>query len=293
MKNQKSEDNKISEYGGVGVSEEKTSAPRYADTPTLAFCLLVSVFWFLSSGVSAHAFDVKGLQPLSPYGVFSTFSAESLKQNQAGFALGIEKSSSPNFYRTNFNFAYGLHDKFEFNMSLPYVSGWKGIDGFEDINFGIKHRLVDETLYSPALAYMLMVSVPTGRDEFSTDGRIGAGLLLTKKIGPFRGHANVIYSNPMDSALRNEYSVNLGAELAIAHDSRVLVEIIGRKNYFKNRIDLLEWRMGYRVATTDNIFTTIGAGFDIKDRSPDYRLMFSISIILPKEKEKIQKIYKE
>jgi hypothetical protein len=97
----------------------------------------------------------------------------------------------------------------------------------------------------------------------------------------------------MDSALKDEYSVNLGAELAIAHDSSVLVEVVGRKNYFKNKIDLLEWRMGYRVATTDNIFTTIGAGFDIKDRSPDYRLMFSISIVLPKEREKIKKIYEE
>jgi hypothetical protein len=256
-----------------------------------ALCFAAALLLYCSS--HAHAFDVKGLQPLPPYGVFSTFSAESLKQNKVGFALGIERSGSPNFYRTNFNFAYGLHDRVEFNMSLPYVSGWNNIDGFEDMNFGIKHRLVDETLYSPAFAYMLMVSTPTGRDGLSTDGRVGVGLLLTKKVGPFRGHVNVIYSNPMDSALKDEYSVNLGAELAIAHDSSVLVEVVGRKNYFKNKIDLLEWRMGYRVATTDNIFTTIGAGFDIKDRSPDYRLMFSISIVLPKEREKIKKIYEE
>jgi len=235
----------------------------------------------------SFAFDIKGLQPLSPYGVFSTFSADSLKQNRAGFALGIEKSSSPDFYRTNFNFAYGLHDRFEFNMSVPYVSGWNDIDGFEDMHFGVKHRLINETSYSPAFAYMLMVSTPIGRDEFSTDGSVGAGVLLTKKVGPFRGHANVIYSNPMDSALKDEYSVNLGVELAVTRDFRVLSEVVGRKNYFKSKIDLLEWRMGYRVATTDNIFTTIGAGFDIKDRSPDYRLMFSISIILPKERERI------
>lgn len=242
---------------------------------------------------SAHAFDIKGLQPLPPYGVFSTFSAESLKQNKAGFALGIEKSSSPNFYRTNFNFAYGLHDRFEFNMSLPYVSEWNNVDGFEDMNFGFKHRLADETRYSPALAYMLMISTPTGRDEFSTEGSIGVGLLLTKKVGPFRGHANVIYSRPMDSALRDEYSLNLGAELAVAHNLRVLAEVIGRKNYFENRIDLLEWRMGYRVTTADNIFTTVGIGFDIKDRSPDYRLMFSISMVLPKEREIIHRIYEK
>ncbi len=242
---------------------------------------------------SAHAFDIKGLQPLSPYGVFSTFSAESLKQNKAGFALSVEKSDSPNFYRTNFNFAYGLHDRLEFNMSLPYVTGWNNVDGFEDISFGFKHRLADESRYSPAFAYMLMISAPTGRGEFSTEGSMGAGLLFTKKVGPFRGHVNVIYSRPMDSALKDEYSLNLGAELAVAHDLRVLAEVVGRKNYFENKIDLLEWRMGYRVTTADNIFTTIGVGFDIKDRSPDYRLMFSVSIVLPKEREIIHRIYEK
>ncbi|MBI3592223.1 MAG: hypothetical protein HY099_01860 [Nitrospirae bacterium] len=246
------------------------------------------------TSTSVEAFDIKGLQPLSPYGVFSTFSAESLKQNKIGLGVGLEKSKDPDFYRTIFQLAYGLHDRFELNVTLPHISEWENrLDGFEDISFGVKHRILDEGQFNPAVAYMLTVSPPSGKDEFSTDGRHGGGLLVTKKIGPFKGHLNALYSSPEKAGLKDEYSVNLGSELAITHNSNVLAEIVGRKNYFKNKIDLLEWRFGYRIATTDYLFTTIGAGFDFKNRTPDYRLMLSISIILPKEKKRLQRIYEE
>ncbi len=272
----------------AGSEKMKSSFPLY-----LIFCLLLLTAHFLLP-TYANAFDVKGLQPLSPYGVFSTFSAESLKQNKVGFGLSVERSNDPDFYRTIFQLAYGLHDKFEFDVTLPYVTGWENrVDGFEDVSLGVKHRVIDESEYGPAVAYILTVSPPSGKDEFTTEGRVGGGLLVTKKVGPFKGHFNAFYSKPQKTGLKNEYAVNLGAELAVTHDSKVLAEIVGRKNYFKNKIDLLEWRLGYRIATTDYMYTTIGAGFDIKNRTPDYRLMFSVSIILPPEKKKIRKIYEE
>lgn len=255
---------------------------------SFVLCLLLSLFYPLSF---ASAFDIKGIQPLAPYGVFSTFSVESLKQNQVGFSLNMEKSMEPDFYRTYLNFAYGIHDKFEFNLTLPYVFEWEDrVDGFEDFSLAVKHRLFDETAYSPAFAYLLTLSVPSGRDEFTTDGSAGIGVILSKKVGPFKGHLNFLYSRPGKSKLKSDYTVNMGAELAISHNSKIIVELVGKKNYFRNKIDLLEWKLGYRIATTDNIFTTIGAGFDFKDRSPDYRLMFSVSFIFPSNKNKVQKI---
>jgi hypothetical protein len=272
----------------VCVSESKKA---HTHTHTLISVLLLSVFCLLSS---AYAFDVKGLQPIPPYGVFSTFSAESLKQNKVGFGLNVERSYDPNFYRTVFQLAYGVHDKFEMNITLPYVTEWENrIDGFEDVSLGVKHRIIDEGEYEPAVAYLLTVSPPSGKDEFTTEGRVGGGLILTKKIGPFKGHLNIFYSKPGKSGLKDEYSTNLGTELAVTHDSKVLAEVVGRKNYFKNKIDMLEWRLGYRIATTEYLYTAIGVGFDIKNRNPDYRLMFSVSVILPPEKKKIQKIYEE
>lgn len=256
--------------------------------------LVILLFVPLTAVYAADNFDVKGLQPLPPFGVFSTFSAESLKQNKVGFAFQFDRSVEPNFYRFFFQISYGLHDRFEINMTLPYVMDWQDrVDGFEDFNFGVKHRLVDETKYTPAVGYLLAVAAPSGQEEFSTDGNIGGGLILTKKIGPFKGHLNALYLNPFKSGLNDQYIVNLGAELAISHNSKVIAELVGKKDYFKNKLNLLEWRIGYRIATTDYIYTTVGAGFDIKNRTPDYRLLFSVSVILPKEKTKIQKIYEE
>jgi len=244
------------------------------------------ILLILAHASFAAAFDLKGVQPLPPFGVFSTLSADSLKQNQIGFGIGFEKSSEPNFNRAHFQFAYGLHDRFEFNFITPYVFHLNnGSSGFEDFTLAVKHRLTTESKYSPSIAYVLMVSTNSGKREFSTKGGLGGGIIFTKKVGPFRGHFNLLYTNPEEFGLEDQYLVNLGTELAVTHKSKILAEIVGRKNYSKTKLDLLEWRLGYRVETNDNIYTTIGAGFDIKNRTPDYRLLFSISFILPKEKK--------
>ncbi|MFO0753707.1 MAG: transporter [Thermodesulfovibrionales bacterium] len=255
---------------------------------------LLALFFCLLPPSPAGAFEVKGLQPLSPYGVFSAFSAESLPRKKIGFGVGFEKSSEPKIKRFIFQSAYGLTDKAELNVTLPYVMEWEDTqNGFEDANLGIKYRFLDEGSYTPAVAVLLTGSLPSGKNEFSTDGGLGGGLIVTKKVGPFKGHINALYSNPGEGSLRDEYTLNLGAELAVTHSSKVLAEVVGRKNYFKNKIDLLEWRLGYRIATTDYLYTTIGGGFDIKNRNPDYRFILSLSVILPREKRKFQKIYEE
>ncbi len=243
---------------------------------------------------SVFAFDTEGLRPLPPYGVFSTFSAESLQQNSVGIDLSLEKSSRPNFYRSTLQLAYGLHDRFEIDVTLPYDDNTqRQISGLEDANFGIKHRVLDEGKYYPAIAYMLTVATPSGAKQYTTNGEDGAGLVFTKKIGPFKEHLNILYERPGNSALHYQYNLNWGSELAITHDSNILAELVGRKDYFQNKIDLLEWRVGYRIATLENLYTTLGAGFNIERRTPDYRLLFSISLILPQHKKKLEKIYEE
>ncbi len=244
--------------------------------------------------VSAECYEVKGLQPLAPYGVFSTFSAESLKQNKFDVGFTFERVNGPSFYRTNLQFAYGLKNNIELSAALPYVLGWQDrVDGFEDFAFGFKHRIFDGTGALPSIAYLLTVSGYLGKDDFSTEGRLGGGLVLTKKVGPFKGHLNLLYFKPGKSELREEYALNLGAELAVSSRSTILVEMIGKKEFDKNRINMLEWRLGYRAQAADNVFTTIGAGFDIKDRTPDFRLMFSINFILPTEKIRIERVVED
>jgi hypothetical protein len=258
---------------------------------SLYFFLLGLIFLFTGS---VEAFDVKGLQPVPPYGVFSTFSAESLKQNQVGVSLELERSVAPDFYRTTLKGAYGLHDRFEVMFSVPYVISHKdGEDGFEDVSFGVKHRLLDESDYLPAFAYLLTVSAPSENDQLSTNGRVGGGLLFTKKLGPFKGHMNLLYIVPGNDELHNQYDANFGAEIAVTHNTTLLAELVGRKDFDKEKLNLLEWRLGCRIANSDNIFTTIGAGWDVKNRTPDLRLLFSVGVILPLNKPKIQKVYEE
>jgi hypothetical protein len=252
------------------------------------------VLLFLTASEKLYAFDIEGLQPLAPNGVFSTFSAESLRKNKSSLEVVAEKSKEPDFYRFSLKAAYGLTDDIEFNLTLPYVYHYSGSsDGLEDVAVGVKHRFHDEGKYGPSLAYLLNASVPSGNDEFSTHGRVGLGFLVSKRIGPFSGHLNLFYEKPGTSSLRDELSLLGGVEFAAAHNFKILSEIIIKKNLHSDEDNLIEARFGYRIKTTDYIYTTIGAGFDIKKRSPEYRVFLSVNFTTPYEKQKIRKLIEE
>jgi hypothetical protein len=255
-------------------------------------CLLICLIFF-SPGVSS-AFDITGLQPTSPYGVFSTFSAESLPRKNYALELGFERSREPDFYRFLLKGAYGISDSLEFNMIIPYVYDFgDSIDGMEDISFGLKHRFYDEGKYGPSVAYMLNASLPSGREVFSTEGRVGIGLIVSKRIGPFQGHANFFYEYPWESRLQDELSFSGGIEFSASHNFKILGEFFAKKAYSSDEYDQLETRLGYRIRTTESIYTTLGIGLDFNDRSPEYRLMLSVSFVSPGEERKIRKIYEE
>lgn len=242
----------------------------------------------------AYAFDIKGLQPVAPYGVFSTFSAESLKKGQYAVGAGVEKSVEPGFFRYLFQYANGINDSIEFIATVPYVDGWENVEsGFEDIALGIKHRFIDETKYRPSAAYMVNVSIPSGKDVFSTDGRAGAGLIISKRVGPVSGHANIFYESVGSSKLEDEIIFAAGFDFSAAHDFKVIAEVYGRKSHYSDSINVIEGRFGYRFMTTDYLYTTIGVGADLKKRSPEYRFMLSITAVLPAEKKSIKKVYEE
>lgn len=248
------------------------------------FFVIFSVFIFSD----AHGFDIKGLQPVSPYGVFSAFSADSLPKEKFAYEISMERSEGPNFFRYSLESAFGLSNNLEFNLTVPYVSKWKDeVAGFEDIAFGIKHRFFDEGKYGPSLAYVVNASMVSGKEEFSTDGRFGLGFILSKKIGPVTGHANIFYLRPGTGKLEDEITLIAGFDFSAAHKFKMLGEVQWKKSHYSTKLDQIEGRFGYRFLTTDNIYTTIGLGTDFKKRSPEYRVLLSISAILPSEKRMI------
>ncbi len=244
--------------------------------------------------VKALAFDISGLQPVAPYGVFSTFSADTLGKSRSAFEAGFERSNDPNFYRFTLRGAYGLSDSLEFNFTVPYVLRFEdSVDGFEDIAIGFKHRFYDEGKYGPSLAYLINASTNNGRDAFSTGGRYGVGFIVSKRVGPFKGHFNLFFEGPGSGRLKKEISVMGGAEFAAAHNFTVLAEIFTKKSHFSSGYDQVEARFGYRLRTTDAIYTTLGAGLDLKRRSPELRVLFSVSFVPPQKRQEIKKVFEK
>jgi len=254
----------------------------------LVFCF----FTLLILYENAYGFEIKGLQPVDPYGVFSTFSAESFARGKAAFSAGGEISVSPDLYRFIFKTAYGITDNIELDLTAPYEFGSGTPDGFEDVALGLKHRFFEEGKYGPSLAYILIASLPTGSERLTTNGRYGAGLIVSKRVGPVNGHANFFYTRPGNGKL-DEMSFLAGLDFAAANNFKLLAEIYCRKSNFSNKIDSIEGRAGYRIKTTDFIYTTLGVGTDFKRRSPETRVMLSVTFLSPKEKKKMKKIYEE
>ncbi|NWF76928.1 MAG: hypothetical protein HXY53_10270 [Nitrospirae bacterium] len=242
---------------------------------------------------NTFGFEIKGLQPVDPYGIFSTFSAESLSKGKVAVSTGAEISIDPDFYRLIFKTAYGVKDNVELEITIPFVFGSASVDAFEDISLGFKHRFFEEGKYGPSLAYLITASIPTGRDEISTDGRYGAGFIMSKRVGPVNGHFNLFYIESGTKSLDEEISFLAGLDFSASHNFKILAELYCKKSNWSENIDLIEGRFGYRIKTTDFIYTTFGAGFDFKNRNPETRIMFLVTFLSPSEKKEVKKIYEE
>ncbi len=139
----------------------------------------------------------------------------------------------PDFYRFSLKSAYGISDKLEFNLTVPYVYHYfDEKNGLEDIAAGFKYRFYDEGKYGPSMAFLLNASIPSGDDEISSDGRVGAGLIVSKRVGPFNGHLNFFYEKPGSASLKDEISLLGGVEFSAAHNFKILSEIIVKKSYY-------------------------------------------------------------
>jgi hypothetical protein len=252
------------------------------------FLFVFLALHFLSS--VASGFDLKGAQPIPPYGVFSTFSADTLSRGASAVSFGAERSKGPGFYRFTAQYGHGLTESIEADITVPYSTGWKdGIDGFEDVAFSLRHRFFDERRYGPAIAYIITASLPTGREDFSTEGSYGAGLIISKKVGPVNGHANLFYSRPGTQKFKDDITFSAGLDFAAASNFSFLGEIYGKKSY-SGSLDRLETRIGYRIMTRENILTTVGLGFDIKRRSPEYRAFVSLTYLFHRNARKSPRV---
>ncbi|MBF0517997.1 MAG: hypothetical protein HQK97_12965 [Nitrospirae bacterium] len=253
--------------------------------------LLTCVFIF-SCAAAAYALDVKGLQPLAPHGVFSTFSTSTNPAGIFATQFELEQSIDPSSYQLNSSVSFAITDTAEASATIPYLLK-TGESGFEDAAIGIKGRFVEEGEITPSVAALVAGSVPSGRDVIATDGRIGGGLILSKKIGPFKTHANALIYSPFKRDLNAEVDLMLGAELQAANNLSVLTELQAKKSHDINKFDYWDWKIGYRFKPLDFLYTTLAAGYGFKTRSPDLHIFLSFTIIYPPAGKILKHIYEE
>lgn len=240
------------------------------------------------------AYEPLGLQPISPYGIFSVISAETLPHSKLAMEVSAERSKNPDFYRFGLKGGYGLTDSIEVDFMVPFVYRYlDDTDGFEDFSVGFRHRVYDEGKYGPSLAYLVTAAISNGRDPFSTNGRVGVGLIASKRVGPFKGHINAVFQKPGTSSLKSEVTFSGGIDFSASNNINMLGEVIIKKDHTTQRYNDMETRLGYRIKTMDFMYTTVGVGFDLKNKTPEYRILLSVSLTSPVEKKEIRRIYEE
>lgn len=229
----------------------------------------------------AYCFELKGLQPVQPHGGFSGFSASTSGKGVFSAGIDLEKSIDVGYFRTTAKVGYGITSAMDLLLSFPYIFDWEeSLDGAEDFNIGIKQNFFRENKYGPSVAYLLKVALDTGRREFTSEGSAGAGLIISKKLGPFNAHLNFIYTEPFDGDFDEKIEFIFSVALRASHDFDIIAELYAVDTFFNNEFDSFEGRLGYRIKTADNIYTVLGAGHDFKNADPQFRLLVSFNFVI-------------
>ncbi len=239
-----------------------------------------SCTFFLFLSPVAYAFDLKGLQPVQPYGGFSGFSAFTMEKGVISAGIDFERSIETDFYRATLKTGYGITSNTEALLTIPYTFEWREkVDGFEDISIGVKQRFFRENRYGPSIAYLLKLSFDSGEEEFGTKGAAGAGLIVSKKLGPFSSNINFLYSEPFDDSYNEQMEFIFGLAFSASHDFDIIAELYAVDNYAEDGFETIEGRLGYRIRTSDNVYTVLGAGYDFQGRDPEFRIGVSFNFL--------------
>lgn len=243
---------------------------------------------FLLLPLGAQAADLSGPIAPAPYGVFSTISTETPGAGMSAVAFSVEKSAGPDYYRYSSQVSMGITNNMELGLNVPYIDN--SVTGIEDINVSLKHRFFEEGKYGPSVAYLLTGTFASNTEELSTGGSMGAGIAVTKRIGPFKAHLNALASHPWDAHLENELRFSGAVDFSASHHFNIMAEFFTRKGYFSNEYDQREVRLGYRFFYKEGVYSTIGVGFGINNTQPEHRIQASLSMVFPSFNPTVERV---
>ncbi len=243
--------------------------------------LLLTVLVLLPAGARA-ATGLEGYTSPSPYRVISTLGTDTPGKGEPAVEFSIEQSGSPDFYRYQTRVATGIWDNLEFGVNIPYHHGDRS--SFEDVTFGAKHRVLDERSSNFSGAYLISMSIPMNDDVNSTQGSVGTGVILSKRVGPVMGHFNLLYNKQFDEKLDDQWRSGIGVEFSAARGLKVLAEVYGLKPMGSNEDAYLsEARFAYRFEDEDVLYTTVGVGIGLSKDSSNYRFFASVSMLFKQQ----------
>ena len=81
---------------------------------------------------------------------------------------------------------------------------------------------------------------PVGGKSFSTDGRAGAGIIVSKRVGPVCGHANIFYEKVGSSKLEDEVSFAAGFDFRLRTILRCSQRYMEGKATIQSRLTILK-----------------------------------------------------
>lgn len=232
----------------------------------LVSCAIHALYGFASANDSSG-----GLHPVQDAGVFSVFTTKTVAESAFVIEPGIELVREPDVERIKLNVAYGISRSTDAMLTASARRSPVG-DGTEDVGIGIRHRFSEEGKFGPSAAFLLAASMPTGSESRGTgSGSIEteAMLITSKRVGPFTGHLNLGYNAILSGKSRNEFIYGGALDFSAAKRIVLLAEIHGRS---AQGDDTLEASLGYRNYLSDSISNTIGIGWGLGNREPEYRI---------------------
>ncbi len=253
---------------------------RGRNTICLAGILVMSLLYPPGAGASEIP---PPAQPATGLNVFSVFSTQTLEQGRFSIGGVLEVVAEPDITHASLILGYGITDDLEVSGAFPYTAS-DDHEGVSDLAVSAKYRVFHEGRYGPAMAVILGVNLPTGggRAVGRSDAFDVQGLVVgTKRLGPFTGHVNLGYTVVGTTGYEDEVTASLGLEFSASRRLNILGEFYSRTSRVPDTSDILEWRIGYRLTAPGNIISTVGLGFTMGSRAPDYRVFVGLSWLLP------------
>lgn len=232
----------------------------------------------------------RGYQPVQGTGIFSVFSTGTLGQGRWSLETGAEIVKDPDVERLPVRAAYGVANKLDVGMNLSAASV-EGGDGLEDLSLGVKYRFLDQGRYGPSAALILALSLPTGEEVKN----LGSGafeseavFVASRRVGPFTGHFNLGYNIIYSSDNDDELIAAGGLDFSASKNVVLLSEIYFKSSRNPLSSSLLEARLGYRARLSESISSSVGLGFGLDSREPEYRVMVLFTFNYPRDSEIIR-----